>query len=132
MEAAETTTTRLDLWLAMNDDAKFFAMLKQMNRQFYHKIVTGNQVKEFMNSYSGRNFDRVYEQYLQSTQIPKLEISKKKNSFSYRWKKCVPDFDMPVIVIADGQSMLLYPEMKWKTKAGSFKKIKVDKNFLVD
>ncbi|RYZ31912.1 MAG: hypothetical protein EOP49_38270 [Sphingobacteriales bacterium] len=116
----------------MDDDERFYAMLREMNRRFYHKIVTGNQVKAFINSYSGRDFSQVFLQYFHGKNIPKLEIDKSKSSFRYRWTNCVPDFDMPVVVTADGQKIWLYPGTAWQSRPGRFKSIKASGNFLVN
>lgn len=118
--------------MIMDDDAKFFSMLKAMNARFYHKIVAGNQIEQFINNYSGRDFNKLYQQYLRRAQLPKLEIEKKKSSFSFRWTRCVPDFDMPVIVTADRKKFWIYPETSWKSAVGSYKSIKVSRNFLCD
>jgi aminopeptidase N len=119
--------------IIMNDDAKFFAMLKEMNNRFYHKIITGKDMEQFINEYSGKNFDKVFDQYLRNKEIPELEMEKKKDQLSYRWTNCVTGFDMPVSVHVDGKEMWLYPTTEWGSNKGKkYKKITLSKDFLVD
>lgn len=119
--------------LIMNDDTKFFGMLKEMNNRFYHKIITGKEMEEFINEYSGKNFGKVFDQYLRTIQVPELTIKKKKGALSYRWTNCIPGFDMPVLILANGKKIWLYPTTEWKTESGKrHRKVTWSEDFLVN
>jgi aminopeptidase N len=118
--------------MIMNDDTKFFAMLKEMNNRFYHKIITGKDMEQFINEYSGKNFDKVFDQYLRTKQIPELEIIQKEDELSYRWTNCVSGFNMPVLVFADGKKIWLYPKTEWgSTKSKKHRNVILSEDFLV-
>lgn len=118
--------------MIMDDDAKFFGMLREMNSKFYHKIVSGKDIEQFMSAFAGKDFSKVYDQYLRSKEIPKLELKQKNGSIIYRWTNCVPGFDMPVLISADGKSRWIYPHTEWGSVKGNYRKAYVNENFLVD
>ena len=56
--------------LMMQDDAKFFAMLRQINVQFYHKIITSAQMEQFLIDYTGLELEAFFDQYLRTNIYP--------------------------------------------------------------
>jgi aminopeptidase N len=118
--------------MIMNDDARFFGMLREMNARFYHRIVNGKDVEAFMTEYSGIDLSKIFDQYLRQSQLPGLELRQGKNKLSYRWTSCVAGFNMPVRVKIDGRATWINPLDTWQELPVTAKKVKVDENFLVD
>jgi aminopeptidase N len=119
--------------MIMNNDAKFFGMLKEMNSRFYHKIITGKDMEQLINEYSGKDFSKVFDQYLRTKEIPELEIVQNKDGLSYRWTNCVYQFDMPVLILADGKEMWLYPKTEWGSiKGKKYKHVTLSEDFLAN
>ena len=118
----------------INDDEKFRMILRGLNKTFYHQTVTGKQVEDFINKESGKDFTKVYEQYLTTTKIPVFSYKLKKGVLSYSWKNCVKGFNMPLkVTLETNKYTFIYPteeiqKIKTKTKAEDFK---VDANFYV-
>lgn len=98
----------LRAWL--NDDVKFKNIMRQMNADFYHSIVTGKQIEEYWMKKTGLNLKSFFNQYLRTVQIPVLEIKKEKNAYFYRWANVVDDFEMPVQF---GEKWY-YPTIAWQ------------------
>lgn len=99
----------------IDNDSVWTEVLRGLNQDFRHSIVTGRQVQDYINAKSGRNFDRVFEQYLTTTQIPELEIEKNGNKLRYRWVNVVKGFDMPVdLVDKDGKMHRITPTDRWE------------------
>ncbi len=124
----------------VNNDEKFRQLLRGLNQVFYHRVVTGKQVEEYMSKQSGINLSRIFDQYLRSTQIPKLVYRINKGELSYQWLNCVPGFDMPLkIWVSDSTvARMIYPvEGKIKTeqlpagKSGQYD-FKPDRNFYIE
>jgi aminopeptidase N len=116
--------------MIMNNDAKFFGMLKEMNSRFYHKIITGKDMEQLINEYSGKDFSKVFNQYLRTKEIPELEIVQNKDGLSYRWTNCVYQFDMPVLILADGKEMWLYSKTEWGSiKGKKYKHVTLSEDF---
>jgi len=117
----------------INDDAKWKSILRGMNKTFYHQTVTGKQIQDYMNEQSGINFNRVYAQYLSTTQIPIFEYMFKNGTFGYHWTNCVAKFDMPVRVKLNGVETWLKPTTEWQSvkTINEDRKLEVDKDFYV-
>jgi len=118
--------------LIMDDDKRFFDMLKAMNTRFYHQTVSGHEVETFMSSYSGKNLSRIFNQYLRQTNPPVLSLKWKEGQLTYRWKDCAPGFDMPVRINLDGRLQWLHPTEAPQQLPLAGGKIVPDPNFLVN
>lgn len=103
--------------LGINNDARFRELLRSLNKDFYHKAVSNRQVQQYINKFTGINFDKTFEQYLTTTQIPVFEyyFSPDKKEVFYRYGNCVKDFDMPLVLANDSQSISLKPLTTWQT-----------------
>lgn len=97
----------------VNDDEKFRSIMRGLNKAFYHKTVSSGEVENYISQQSGKDFGKVFDQFLRTNQIPKLEYSIKNSVMEYRWIDCVPDFDMPVKIKTD-KEIWLKPVTQWK------------------
>ena len=97
----------------IGNDEKFRQILRGLNQEFYHSIVTGRQVQDYINKKSGINFDSVYEQYLNTTQIPTLEYKQDGKKLTYRWTNVVKGFRLPIK--AKNSNQVLTPTDQWQT-----------------
>ncbi|QOG00992.1 M1 family metallopeptidase [Flavobacterium sp. MDT1-60] len=117
----------------INDDAKWKSILRGLNSTFYHQTVTSKQIEEYINTQSGINFNRVFAQYLTTTQIPVFEYMFKNGTLGYHWTNCVAKFDMPVKVKINGVETWLKPTTEWQSvkTANENRTLEVDKDFYV-
>lgn len=119
----------------IGNDETFRKVLRGLNKTFYHQTVTGRQVEQYINRTSGKNFDKVFEQYLRRTRPPVFEYSLVDNTLRYRWVADVKGFDMPLkVTVADSRFGFIYPTAEWKTtrlKLSAADKFEVDPNFYV-
>ena len=99
----------------IDDDARWRDILRGLNSTFYHKTVTGAEVRAFINRRSGIDFNPVFAQYLMTTQIPTLEYVLADSIVRYRWTNVVPGFAMPVRVTVGGVRQWLRPTEIWRT-----------------
>lgn len=115
-----------------NDDT-FRKILRGLNKTFYHQTVTSAQVEQYINRISGKNFDKVFDQYLRHSQPPVFEYSITGNQLRYRWTADVKDFDMPLkIDPGNGKWQTITPGTEWKTiTIKNAEKFAIDKNFYV-
>ena len=118
----------------VNDDEKFREMLRGLNKDFYHQTVTTQQIESYINEKTGQNLTPVFDQYLRSTKIPKLEYKVEKHKLKYRWTNCVPGFDMRLKGYVNGQEKWLTPTTEWQELKDLPKKFsfKADENFYVN
>jgi aminopeptidase N len=102
----------------INDDERWRGILRGLTGSFRHQIVTGRQVEEYISAAAGRNFSRVFAQYLTTTKIPVLEYRSAGDTLWYRWAEVVPGFDLPVRVTAGGVSAELPATDRWQSAPG--------------
>ena len=99
----------------IDDDAKWREILRGLNSTFWHKTVTGAEVRAYINRRAEIDFDPVFAQYLMTTQIPTLEYVLSDSIVRYRWTNVVPGFVMPVHVTIGGVRQWLRPSEIWRT-----------------
>jgi hypothetical protein len=73
----------------------------------------------------------LFEQYLHTVKIPMFQYQYGGGLLSYRWRNCVPGFNMPLKVFA-GKTIWLYPDTNWKTMPLDTGDITIDPNFYID
>lgn len=83
---------------AINNDSLFRSILIGLNTQFYHQTVTTEQVENYISLRANFGFQKVFDQYLRTTQIPVLsyQYNEKEKIFTYEWKDCVAGFNLPL------------------------------------
>lgn len=109
----------------IDDDELWRNILRGLNRDFYHQTVDGTQIEAYIIQKSGKNLQKVFDQYLRSTQIPVLDYSLKKGKLIFRWINCVKGFDMPVkVTLEKDKYAFIYPETSWKSVKTSLKSAK--------
>jgi aminopeptidase N len=124
---------------AMNNDEKFRQMLRFLNKKFYHQTVTTEDIQKVVSQYFGSSVEKIFDQYLRTTQIPVFEysISPDKTKLTYRYTHCVDGFNLPIVLKTDMGVTILGPESnKWNTKElkadpSSYHLDAIEKNFYV-
>lgn len=119
----------------VNDDEKWRSILRGLSKDFYHTVVTTQQVENYISQHAGRNLQKVFDQYLRHTDIPILQYRLKKEKVEYRWINCVDGFDMPLqVTLKPGKFEMVYPTTEWKSspcKLGKKGKFEVNPDFYV-
>lgn len=119
----------------INDDTLFRKILRGMNKAFYHQTVTTKQIEDYISAQSGKDFSKVFDQYLRTIKIPVLEYKTKEGSISFRWNNVVDGFNMPVNVDLGGRTQWINPTTEWQNLSidgYSGKVFKADKNFYIN
>ena len=117
----------------VNNDERWRAMLRGLNKEFYHQTVTTQQVEEYMTKSLDLNLKGFFDQYLRDSRIPVFEYYVKGGTLVYRWSNCIDTFDMPVKVWIDGKEKVLKPTTAQKSEKleTEGKTVVVDQNFYV-
>jgi len=58
----------------VNDDTKWFALIKSMYQHFKHQQIQTEDVVAYFNTHTGMNLTPVFNQYLRHAHIPRLEL----------------------------------------------------------
>lgn len=99
---------------SLDNDGLFRKILRGMNETFYHQTVTTEQIENYISTQSGVDYSKVFDQYLRSTTIPKLEYYFEGNDVYYRWTNCVPGFDLPLVLRKDKNYIRIHPTDQWQ------------------
>jgi aminopeptidase N len=99
----------------VNDDEKWRSILRGLNKDFYHQVVKGSQIEEYMSSKAGINLKPVFDQYLRDIRIPVFEYYVKGNKLTFRWIDCVRGFNMPLRIYVSGVRKDIVPTSSFST-----------------
>ncbi len=104
----------------IDDDEEWRGILRGLNKEFYHQVVKGSQIEEYIIKATGLNLKPFFDQYLRDIRIPVFEYYIKGEELAFRWNNCVQGFEMPVKIYVNGESMVLTPTRRFETiKLGS-------------
>jgi aminopeptidase N len=100
----------------IGDDEKWRGILRGLNTDLRHRVVTGREVREYISAKAGVPLGKVFEQYLNTTKLPVFEYRLEGARLTYRWAEVVPGFDMPMQVrVAPDRFVRLAPRDTWQT-----------------
>ena len=98
----------------VNNDEKWWSLLLKYAETFKKKIIDTPTVIAYFNKETGYNLTAVFNQYLNHTSLPHLEIKLQGKSFQYRWKTDEQNFSMPIDIIIGSKKIRLQPSNDWK------------------
>jgi aminopeptidase N len=98
----------------MNDDEKFRQLLRGLNKDFYHKIVTSAMVEAYIMDFTGLELNAFFEEYLYTTQIPQLEWYIKDKELFYKFNNVVTGFTLPLPISSGKTEAIIKPTMEWQ------------------
>lgn len=99
----------------IDNDKTWRTILRGLNKDFYHKIVTSQDIEQYISEKSAKDFSKVFDQYLRDIRIPTFEYFIKGKTMKIRWGNVIKDFDMPVRVHLNGEEKWLAPTTRWTT-----------------
>ena len=102
----------------IENDSLWFDIIQSMTENFKYQTIDGRDVLNYINASSGRNFDKLYDQYLYTSKLPQFEYKLqgwgKRKTLKYRWN-AIDGFDMPIKVsLRKGELEWIYPQKEWK------------------
>jgi aminopeptidase N len=117
----------------INDDEKWRGILRGLNKDFYHKVVKGSQIENYLSEKTGINLKTFFDQYLRDTKIPVFEYFVKGSNLTFRWNNCVPGFKMPLKIYISGKETFITPKTGFTTIKTDTENavIKVDQGYYV-
>lgn len=116
----------------INDDEKFRQILRGLNKTFYHKTVTTQEIENYIATQSGLKLNKIFDQYLRTTQVPVLEYKIEGNSLKYHWANVEAGFDMPVKFNINNKIVPCTEQWTTITINSNADNFKVDPNFYVN
>ncbi len=101
----------------LNNDTLFRKILRGLNSHFYHKTVNSSDVEKYVSQKAGYDYSKVFDQYLRTIQIPKLEFyfSGDEKKMFYRYTNAVKGFNLPIRITPNGHAIRFVPSEEWKS-----------------
>jgi aminopeptidase N len=104
-----------------NDDV-WFSILRGIQDTFKYQTITAEDIFNFINKKTGKDYTYFFNQYWRYPKIPTLELGVRQKgdtvSLNYRWKADVKDFHMPVkVTTSKDKYEFIYPTTTWQTMA---------------
>jgi len=104
----------------LDDDNAWRGILRGLQADFRHSVVTGQQVRDYIDQRVPADLEPVFRQYLETTMLPMLEVRAEGGPDSgqlvYRWTNVVEGFRMPVdVLLGPGSCTRLEPTTEWQT-----------------
>ncbi|MEH6406981.1 MAG: M1 family metallopeptidase [Leeuwenhoekiella sp.] len=125
---------------SINNDKLFRNILAGLNQTFYHQTVTSKQIQDYISAKAGFDYTQVFYQYLNTIQVPKLELftDRQSDKIFYRYTNCVVGFDLPLSLLGDHTSLKITPNNKWQSVAVTpeqqvlFDPIRIEKMYYIE
>ncbi len=93
----------------------FFGILKGFQQEFAAQIVCTEDLVEYINNATVKDFTPFFDQYIFDRRPPTLEYSLTKDKLLYRYTGILPEFSMPVNVLVNKDEVRLQPSMATQT-----------------
>lgn len=98
----------------IDNDQKWREILRGLNKEFGLKTSTTEDIVGYISRKSSKEFAKIYDQYLNYKNIPKLEFKTQGKHTEYRWLADVRDFNMPLRIKSGEKYTWIYPTREWK------------------
>lgn len=108
----------------VNNDSMFFSVLKGIQNKFKYVNTNTEEVIDYINKATGKNYAPFFNQYLNKTSPPIFEYTLqqkgKKTVLTYRWDSVAENFEMPLKVTSKVEDSVktyitITPGREWKT-----------------
>lgn len=118
----------------INDDKKWFRILKKLYEEHACSIISTEEIIEFFNREMKKDYTAFFQQYLQKAKQPVLKYQfrkkGKKQVLRYQWDETVADgFQIPIYLGENGASdLVIYPTKEVQTKTlpySSLREVKI-------
>lgn len=103
----------------VDNDALFREVMRGLGKEFYHQTVDSKQIENYISKKLNFNYDKVYEQYLKTTQIPNFEFyfNSDKTKVFYRYTNCINGFNLPLTLKNNTEKIKIIPSEQWQNMA---------------
>ncbi|MFT5756037.1 MAG: aminopeptidase N [Alteromonadaceae bacterium] len=117
----------------IDNDVTWRGILRGLNKNFYHQNVDSKDIEDYISTKAGKDFSKIFDQYLRDIRIPSFEYFVKDKVMKIRWGNVIEGFDMPLQVFINGKAQWLSPTEKWTIVdlTAANPSIKIDANFYI-
>ena len=115
----------------LDDDVRWRAMLRGLQREFRHRTVGTEEVEAYISRACGREFGKVFDQYLRGTKVPVVCWRAVDGQVEAWFDDVVEGFRAPVVLRLDGvpQRLELGREPTRVASPAPVAQVELDRNF---
>ena len=115
----------------LNDDDKWRAVLRGLNKDFWHQTVTTQQIESYINEKTGIDFTEMFDQYLRDNRIPVLNYEIDGENLTYWFSDVVDGFSYPTRIRINEQEKTVSPTTDKQTLKmdSAIETVELDRNF---
>ncbi|WP_188465979.1 M1 family aminopeptidase [Marivirga lumbricoides] len=117
-----------------DDDEKWRATLRGLNKEFYHQTVSSKQIEKYLEEAYGKPLNGFFDQYLRDTRIPTFTYRVLNGKLMYKWENTNPAFNIPIKIYINGEAEWITPSsLKYQVLDGLPEEVEIviDPNFYV-
>ena len=96
----------------IDNDELWFSIINGVSNNFKYQIVDGQDIIDYINLVSDKDFSIFFKQYLEFKDIPEFQYSIVKDGMNktlvYRWE-AIDKFDMPLLINIGQEDFWIYP-----------------------
>lgn len=109
---------------AIHSDARWFQLIHDLYQTYKYENILTEDVVQFFNAETGKDWTPVFNQYLRHTALPVLELkfNEGEGTVAYRWKVDEANFVLPVQVGEREHWQIVNATTDWQTLKTSLKK----------
>ena len=101
----------------IDNDLLWFEIIKGISTNFKYKTINGQEIIDYINQRSGKDFTSFFNQYLKNKDIPEFQYRLIKNgrevALMYKWE-AVEGFEMPLLINFGNEDNWILPVNQWK------------------
>ena len=100
----------------VNDDAKWWAVVKETYQTFKYRNIMTEDLVQFMSDRLAMDLTAMFDQYLRRAALPVLELAfnPAQKTLAYRWRVDEREFAMPIRVGRKEKWQTIQPTRDWK------------------
>ncbi|HLU94554.1 MAG TPA: M1 family metallopeptidase [Membranihabitans sp.] len=91
----------------VDDDDQWRALLRDLNKTFYHQTVLAEDIEGFFDQRITTDLTSIFDQYVRDARIPVLSYRIDQGKLQYRYDNVVEGFEMPLRIWIDGEARWL-------------------------
>lgn len=105
---------------SLNDDARFYELMRGFNRDFFKKSTNTAEVINWWSTQTDARYEATLKHYLYQSSLPTLEVKikgrGKQKKISYRWIGVSQDFFLPITLQTRKGEAIITPSLEWQDK----------------
>lgn len=98
----------------LEDDEKWRELLRGLNQEFRYSTVDYEDVIDYISTFTELDLESFFAQYIQTKEMPVLEIRESQGTLQARWKSSVVDLKMPVHLGIKDELSLVWLDTEFK------------------